>query len=105
MNRKVGKRKEIRPGDKRNISFPLDIDLEFLRFLNNQSNFSGALISLAVQGFKNKKLENLEKRIESLEFTINKKTLETGHKEANQYYSFDFNKPKILEPDEEDDHF
>jgi hypothetical protein len=44
MNRKVGKRKEIRPGDKRNISFPLDIDLEFLRFLNNQSNFSGALI-------------------------------------------------------------
>jgi hypothetical protein len=105
MNRKVGKRKEIKPGEKRNISFPLDIDTEFLRFLNNQSNFSGALISLAIQGFKNKKLENLEKRIESLEFTINKKSLEAEHKESNKYFSFDLNDPKMLDPDEEDDHF
>jgi len=105
MDRKVGKRKEINPGDKRNISFPLDIDAEFLRFLNNQSNFSGALISLAIQGFKNRKLENLEKRIESLEFMISKKSLEVGQDESNKYFGFDLNNPKILDPDEEDDHF
>lgn len=105
MNRKVEKRKEIKPGDKRNISFPLDIDAEFLGFLNRQSNFSGALISLAVQGFKNRKLENLEKRIESLESVINKKSLTSEHKESSQYFSFDLNNPKMLNPDEEDDHF
>src|SRR4030042_3987511 len=88
----MSKRKEISPGDKRAVSFPLDIDKEFLDYLNSQNNFSGTLINLAIKGYKSKKIENLEKRIENLENVINKKSDSAAAKKNCSFSLDSFNK-------------
>lgn len=58
----------LKAGEKRNISFPLDIDQDLLKYLNNQKNLSGTLIRLAREGLLfGHILKNLEMRIQILE--------------------------------------
>jgi len=105
-------RKKILPGDKRNISFPLDIDAAFLDYLNNQKNLSGTIMRLALQGFKNQKMEALEKRIENIETIVNNKILEPEKpvhiEQNNDMFNFNydtFGNSNYLDPEEEDDQF
>jgi hypothetical protein len=104
--------KKILPGDKRNISFPLDIDSTFLDYLNNQKNLSGTIMRLALKGFKTQRMDELEKRIENIETIISNKMLETkkpSHIEQNDdmfNFNYDtFGNSNYLDPEEEDDQF
>lgn len=108
MNKET--RKKVNPGDKRNVSFPQNIDQEFLDYLNSKKNFSGALIELALKGFKNKDIIKLENRIENLEKIISKNS-EIGHDnginkttldKAQSSFMFDFDP---VNPEDEDDDF
>lgn len=58
----------LKPGDKRNISFPEDIDQDLLNYLNTQKTLSSTLIRLAREGLLfGHILKNLERRIQILE--------------------------------------
>ena len=112
-------RKKVKPGDKRNISFPLDIRKDFLDFLNSQSNFSGALVKLALEGFESFKIDELEKRIKELEEKVNdnEKLLQNNEVLKNDEVVKNDSKekegcnidvssiPSLINPEEEDDEF
>jgi hypothetical protein len=93
-------RRKIIPGEKRTISFPKNIDTEFLNYLNCNGNFSGTLLSLAIEGFKSRKQKTLEGRIEKLE-NILIPTTETVN--SKPIYNFSFDANEKLPPEEEDD--
>ena len=73
----------IKPGDRRNISFPQDIDPVFLDFLNDQNNVSGTLLRLARDawflGDIANRIQELEKRILRMENCEGKKEIEIDY--------------------------
>jgi hypothetical protein len=102
------KRKIIKPGDKRNISFPLDADKGLLEYLNSQDNFSKSLIELALRGFKSENGDDLETRIEKLENIIlhNEEVGNPSYnnkKESNVFIPQE--ESSVINPEEEDDDF
>lgn len=97
-------KRKVKPGGRRNISFPMDINLEFLDYLNSQNNFSAAIIKLAIKGFESIKIDELEERISKLEEQINVTVQRSDNESDKNYYSMDFPaRAEIISPDEEDD--